>query len=317
MRLRRPATASGVGSACCDTGSVPFTLVSFHAHPDDESLLTGGTLARAAAEGHRVVLVTATAGERGLSSDHLQGKGKLGSTRETELRNAAAALGCARVVLLGYGDSGSGGLRSDIPDEGTVFESPSFADSDPDDIAERLAEILREENADVLTIYDPQGGYGHRDHVQVHRVGLKAASLAQTRVVLEATVDRDSLMSLAAWMGRIPRVRDLIPADQFGSAYLPRSELTHRVDVRPYLRAKRAALAAHHSQSEGGRIRTVGLLLRLPGPLLGLARGTSGSVSAGARRINPCRTTCSARSARSRVRSSKTASHASMVLVRR
>ncbi|WP_030441797.1 PIG-L family deacetylase [Actinoplanes subtropicus] len=79
-----------------------FTLVSFHAHPDDESLLTGGTLARAAAEGHRVVLVVATLGEAGGA----------GARRRAELHRAAEALGCARVVVLGYRDSG---LHGDAP----------------------------------------------------------------------------------------------------------------------------------------------------------------------------------------------------------
>src|SRR3954469_18300192 len=80
-----------------------YTLVSFHAHPDDEALFTGGTLARASAEGHRVVLVVATAGELGLTGGDGAG---LGARRAGELAAAAAALGVARVVTLGYGDSG-------------------------------------------------------------------------------------------------------------------------------------------------------------------------------------------------------------------
>src|SRR5947208_12803701 len=80
-----------------------YTLVAFHAHPDDEALFTGGTLARCSAEGHRVVVVTATAGELGLTG---AGAADLGATRSAELDAAAAALGVARVVHLGYGDSG-------------------------------------------------------------------------------------------------------------------------------------------------------------------------------------------------------------------
>src|SRR3954465_14291784 len=80
-----------------------YTLVSFHAHPDDEALLTGGTLARAAAEGHRVVLVVATGGERGLTGKPVD---DLAAARRRELDQAAAALGVQRVVLLGYEDSG-------------------------------------------------------------------------------------------------------------------------------------------------------------------------------------------------------------------
>jgi LmbE family N-acetylglucosaminyl deacetylase len=244
---------------------VSFTLVAFHAHPDDEALLTGGTLARAAAEGHRVVLVTATSGEAGLAAEELRRDGGLGGRRQAELEQAAAALGVARLVQLGYADSG--------------WEHPTdpslrpFAGLDPEEPAARLAALLREEQADVLTTYDAAGGYGHPDHVQVHRVGARAADLAGTPVLLEATVDRDLLHRWAAALGRVPRVRRLIPPDRFGAAYTPRAELTHRVDVRRHLGAKRAALAAHASQGTGGSLRTVTLLLRLPGPVLGLALG--------------------------------------------
>lgn len=242
-----------------------FTLVSFHAHPDDEALLTGGTLARAAAEGHRVVLVTATAGEAGLSDDRRHDHGDLAGRRLRELALSASALGCARVEVLGYADSGSG---PGAPRPG------GFATLDPRVPAERLAAILREERADALTTYDAHGGYGHPDHVQVHRVGALAAELAGTPLVLEATVDRGLLRRAAAALRAVPGARRLVPDDGFASAYLPRTGLTHRVDVRRHLAAKRAALAAHHSQTTGGgSVRTVGLLLRLPSALLGPVLG--------------------------------------------
>jgi LmbE family N-acetylglucosaminyl deacetylase len=244
-------------SGACKTVEVVFTLVAFHAHPDDEALLTGGTLARAAAEGHRVVLVTATAGEAGLTAAE-QANAGLAATRLSELHTAAAALGCARVVVLGYPDSGSQGP---VPDD-------SFSSLDPQLLAQRLATILREERADVLTTYDERGGYGHRDHVQVHRVGVLAAGLAATPVVLEATVDRARLQRVARLMAWIPGLSRLVPDDRFSSAYTGRDELTHCVDVRRHLGEKRAALAAHRSQTTGASVRTVGLLLHLPGPLL-------------------------------------------------
>jgi LmbE family N-acetylglucosaminyl deacetylase len=248
---------------------VPFTLVSFHAHPDDEALLTGGTLARAAAEGHRVVLVTATAGEAGLSDDGMRRDGALGARRRSELAEAAAALGCARWVLLDYEDSGWG-----EPSPGDPRPRDPFAALDPAGPAARLEAILREEQADVLTIYDVRGGYGHPDHVQVHRVGVLAAARAGTRVVLEATVDRRGLERVAAVLRWLPGVRRLVPPDRFAGSFVARGELTHRVDVRPHLGAKRAALAAHASQATGGSsVRTVALLLRLPRPVLGLALG--------------------------------------------
>lgn len=260
----RPERAAGEPcGSCCETGAVSFTLVAFHAHPDDEALLSGGTLARAADEGHRVVLVSATAGEAGLADgDLLDG---LGERRIEELQRSAAALGIARVEILGYPDSGSSGT----PPPG------SFAALDPAVPAARLAEILREERADAITTYDARGGYGHPDHIQVHRVGALAAQEAGTRVVLEVTVDRGRLQAIARVLARIPGVRRLIPADRFGHAYTARSELTHAVDVRPYLRAKRAALAAHASQGTGGgSIRTVTLLLKVPNWLAAPVLGT-------------------------------------------
>lgn len=230
-----------------------FTLVSFHAHPDDEALLAGGTLARAAAEGHRVVIVTATDGAAGLTSDELKESGRLGNLRLHELQQSAEALGAQRVVTLGYTDG-------------------AFSAIDVTAAAERLAELLREESADVLTSYDPAGGYGHSDHVHVHRVGREAAHLAGTPVLLEATVDRRLLLAAIRAMSFLPRSPHLDPED-FVSSYSATADITHRVNVSGYLDQKRAALTAHHSQSLGGKRRTVSFLLGLPSifvrPVLG------------------------------------------------
>jgi LmbE family N-acetylglucosaminyl deacetylase len=249
-----------------------YTLVSFHAHPDDEALLTGGTLARAAAEGHRVVLVVATKGEAGLADDDAHrpsaGIDGLGARRLAELQASAAALGCARVEVLGYPDSGSSGT----PAPGC------FATVPVEEAAERLAAILTAEHADVLTIYDSFGGYGHPDHVQVHRVGLRAAELAGTAVVLEATADRRWLLRAAAAMRVLARVRSL--GRSSGTALVPRdaytdpARLTHRVDVRSHLDAKRASMTAHASQRGGGDgDRTLAIILRLPRPMFRVLLG--------------------------------------------
>ena len=243
-----------------------YTLVSFHAHPDDEALLTAGTLARAAAEGHRVVIVVATAGGAGLASSVVLAEGPLAQRRMAELRESALAVGCARVECLGYDDSGMAGAPSGAPHP--------FARADRDEAATRLAVLLREERADVLTVYDPAGGYGHPDHVQVHHVGTRAAALAGTPVVLEATVDRRLLLrALRAvrWLPGVPR--DFQPS-RFATAFAAPDRITHRVDVRRYIRHKRAAMAAHASQAgaDTGR-RTLAVLLRLPGPLFRAALG--------------------------------------------
>ncbi len=245
-----------------------FCLVSFHAHPDDEALLTAGTLARAAAEGHRVILVVATSGEAGLSG--AAPGSALGNLRSEELARSAAALGCAEVILLDY------------PDSGMRNENDGFASLPIDPPAERLAAILRAERADVLTIYDRHGGYGHPDHVQVHRVGHRAAELAGTPVVLEATVDRTALvraLSLMHWTRLLPP--NFAP-DRLRHCYSDRASITHRIDVRGYLGAKRRSMAAHASQAAGGSgPRTLALFLKLPRPLYRRVFGTEWFIERG------------------------------------
>ncbi len=254
-RVRHDASSSPGG---------PFTLVCLHAHPDDESLLTGGTMARAAAQGHRVVLVVATGGEAGLSTGGIS-EGDLRLRRRGELDHAASLLGVARVVHWDYADSGS---------DRSAPRPGGFSTRSVDDVAERLAAVLREERAHVLTTYDAVGGYGHPDHVQVHRVGLRAAELAGTPVVLEATVHRELLQRALRLIGWLPGLPAEFSAKRFARSYRSGASITHRVDVRPYAGAKRAAMAAHVSQATADEgTRTLEVLLRLPVPLFRAALG--------------------------------------------
>lgn len=251
--------------------TVPYTVVSFHAHPDDEALLTAGTLARAVAEGHRVVLVTATDGAAGLTATDTPTATAtpadtavdLGPRRLAELERAGAALGCTDVRYLGYEDSGMDG-RAGHPGR-------SFATADVEEAASTLAAVLTQTQADVLTIYDPAGGYGHPDHVQVHRVGTRAAQIAGTPVVLEATVDRTPLVRVLTILKRLGVLNRLgvDPAEwspaRFASAYADPGRITHRVNIRPYTQAKRQAMAAHATQSTADAVtRTLAVFLRLP-----------------------------------------------------
>ncbi len=248
---------------------MPYTLVSFHAHPDDEALLTAGTLARAAAEGHRVVLVVATSGEAGLAaSAYTAGpEASLGTVRRAELERSAAALGCARVVWLGYADSGLADARSGDP--------ASFADADIESAAQRLAAVLTEESADVLTTYDAAGGYGHPDHIAVHHVGARAAQLAGTAVVLQATVDRRLLLRVLRVLrlaGRVLRLPAEFDPARFTAAYTAPEALTHRVDVSRYTASKRAAMQAHVTQTSADfGARTLAICLKLPRPVFAAA----------------------------------------------
>jgi LmbE family N-acetylglucosaminyl deacetylase len=221
------------------------TLVSFHAHPDDEAITCGGTMAMAAAAGHRVVLVTATAGECGEVPDGILAAGEtLGERRQKELAEAAAILGVARVEILGYRDSGMIGTKEN--------EDPScFWQTPVDDAAARLARILAEERPDAFTVYDEHGNYGHPDHIQVHRVGVRAAEMAAVERVYESTMNRDHfrrLMARATELGlgeisELPDMEDI--SDQMG---LPERLLTTAIDVSAQLDTKRRAMAAHASQ---------------------------------------------------------------------
>jgi len=218
-----------------------YTLVLFHAHPDDEAIATGGTMARAKSEGHRVVLLSATRGELGeFAPDSLAPGEQLVDRRVAELHAAAEVLGADRVEFLDYLDSGMAG-------EPTNDAPGSFASADVEEAAQRLARILEEEHADVLTIYDKNGNYGHPDHIQVHVVGKRAAEIAGTKRVYEATVDRDYLLGLMAQMAtENPDVPEA-PAD-VETLGMPADMITTTVDVRDFVDAKRAAMVAHASQ---------------------------------------------------------------------
>jgi LmbE family N-acetylglucosaminyl deacetylase len=234
-----------------------YTLVAFHAHPDDEALFTGGTLARCSAEGHRVVVVTATSGGLGLTDES---HADLAATRLAELDAAAAVLGVARVVTLGYGDSGM--------DDSTPAPAGSLCAAPVAEVADRLAAVLVEEAADAVTIYDPNGGYGHRDHVRIHEAGLAAATQAGTRLVLEATVARESLQRGVRLLNRVGVRPGGVRSQDLAGTYRPSAQITHEIDVRRWVPVKLRALAAHASQASGGTdIRTVALLSRLPRPL--------------------------------------------------
>jgi LmbE family N-acetylglucosaminyl deacetylase len=215
------------------------TLVSFHAHPDDECIQCGGVMRKAADEGHRVVLVVATRGEVGEVQDGFLDDGELLSDRRVRETHASAeVLGVKRVEFLGYVDSGMMG-------ESTNDAPNTFWTASVEEAAARLAAILVEEAADVLTVYDDNGGYGHPDHIQVHRVGLRAAELAGTPRVYQATMNRDHVnrgREMAAAAGYpMPEV----DTSGFGK---PEAELTTAVDVTAFLDAKKAAMRAHASQ---------------------------------------------------------------------
>lgn len=219
------------------------TLVSFHAHPDDECIQCGGVMRKAFEDGHRVVLVVATQGEHGEVPDGFLSDGEaLWQRRIAETEAAAEILGVQRLEFLGYVDSGMMGTpTNDAPG--------SFWTASVDEAAAKLAEILRQERAEVLTCYDDNGHYGHPDHIQVHRVGMRAAELAGTPRVYQSTMNRDHLRrGMAVLAEQVEADGVEIPdlgADTVGK---PESVITTAVDVRAFLDHKRRAMRAHASQ---------------------------------------------------------------------
>ncbi len=216
------------------------TIAFLHAHPDDEAIFTGGTMARLADDGHRVVLVVATGGELGLG---VAGPHPLDATRRRETEVAAELLGVASVAFLDHPDSGmEGDPANDAPG--------SFWSADVETAALRVAELLVAESTDSLVVYDPHGIYGHPDHVQGHRVGVRAAQLAGVGSLYEMTVDREYLHFVETHL-----VEEAALAGDLGLAgsHIGYSsvEIDVVVDVRSQLDRKRAAMAAHVSQLPG------------------------------------------------------------------
>jgi LmbE family N-acetylglucosaminyl deacetylase len=238
------------------------TVLAFHAHPDDEVLLTGGTLAKLAAEGHRVIIVVACDGVMGPAT------GRNGRARLDMLRASAAALGASRVEHLGYADSGHGPVLYPDPPDRTRFVRADLGQA-----AARLADLIRTEHVDLLLGYDQRGGYGHPDHIKVHQVGALAAEMTGTRI-LAATVPRE-LVSWAFYPLRLVRLVVRYDPQAIRGSFTPRKAITHRIDVRRHAARKRAALAAHHCewQRTGRAARLARFMLALPVPLFALFLG--------------------------------------------
>lgn len=190
------------------------------------------------------MLVLATRGEQGEPVEGVLDLGEaLGDRRVAEARASGEILGAHRVEFLGYEDSGMIGEASN--------DNPvCFWHADVHEAATHLAAILQEEEADVLTVYDPHGGYGHPDHIQVHRVGTEAADLAGVSSVFWATMNRTRIKQLMAESPELTESMgeertENLDQDTFG---MTEDAITHAVDVAAVITNKREAMAAHASQ---------------------------------------------------------------------
>ncbi len=219
-------------------------------------------MARASAEGHRVVLVVATNGAHGEVPDDLAAGETLVDRRRRETEASAETLGVHRIVWLGYDDSGMNGWSQND-------HSESFHQAAIDEAAQRVAEVVREEDADVLTIYDWHGGYGHPDHVKIHKVGVRVGELVPRLRIAEATSNRTvivAMMKQAIESGTMPTVDgDAVefdpegPADDGNPFGTPEAEITLAVDVSTFTEVKRAALMCHRSQ-----VSDTSLFMKMP-----------------------------------------------------
>jgi LmbE family N-acetylglucosaminyl deacetylase len=227
---------------------VPRSLLAVHAHPDDETITTGGTLARSAAQGVRTIVVTCTRGDLG---ENLSGEaGEVGALRDRELRAALATLGVSRHVYLPYLDSGMAGeIWNHRP--GAFWAAPI------DEAVQHLLAVIRDERPQVMLAYDETGGYGHPDHVRAHQVALAAFEAAGdarpsklylvriplgwsrefVRSLRQAGIDAPASAACGADAG--PAVLEVGTPDDL---------VTTEVDVSAYVDTKYAALACHRSQ---------------------------------------------------------------------
>lgn len=233
-----------------------LTLMAVHAHPDDEVIGTGGVLARSADEGIRTVLVTCTNGEQGdgpggvKPGDPGHDEAEVSRRRLSELSDSAAHLAIAHVELLGYRDSGMDGWATNhAPD--------AFCNVPLDQATERLVALMEQYRPQVVVTYDENGGYGHPDHIQAHRVAVAAtqASMIPSKLYYSA-IPRARVAELFEYLraaGTDMQNMELPP--DFGT---PDEQITTVVDVSAYVERKRKALEAHASQ--GDNI----FLLRLP-----------------------------------------------------
>jgi LmbE family N-acetylglucosaminyl deacetylase len=237
-----------------------LTLMAVHAHPDDEASGTGGVLARYAAEGLRTVLVTCTDGRCGDGPGGVKPGGPghdpeaVAAARQAELEASCAILGVTDLELLGYPDSGMAGWSTnDVP--GSFWTTPV------EDAASRLVELIERYRPDVVVTYDPNGFYGHPDHVQAHRITTAALERSASTPKVYWTTMPHSAMAKFAEMAREAGMEfdeaDL-PADmpQIG---LPDDEISTWVDVTAYADRKFAALGAHASQEETMPFLSMGL----------------------------------------------------------
>ncbi|MFQ6100848.1 MAG: PIG-L family deacetylase [Anaerolineae bacterium] len=228
------------------------TLLAVFAHPDDESFGPGGTLAKYAAEGVAVHLICATLGEAGESdTPEPDGCGDLACQREQELRCAADILGLTEVHLLGYRDSGMAGSPANLHPRALV-------QADPDTLIGQVADLMRRLRPQVVLTFDPFGGYGHPDHIAMHRATVAAYERLpdgeRPQKLYFTTFPRTTLR----WAVRLMPLFGVNPAAlgknqdiNLRAVLAHELPVTTRIDISAYYEVKQRAGACHSSQLSG------------------------------------------------------------------
>lgn len=234
------------------------TIVGVFAHPDDEALLAGGTLARYAAEGARVAVITCTGGEAGESWDPTLDPVRLSEVRREELREACDLLGVGQVQILGYHDSG-------VPARG---DPRSLVAAPLAQIADRIAAALAPLGPDVVITHDPTGGYGHPDHIRASEATTLAVGLLARRPLLyHAIIPQrvvDAFERAFAGAGLQAGRAAAAGADMERDVGVLDGVVTTTIDVSAHVGTKRDAVRAHRSQMADH------VLFRLPLPVLAI-----------------------------------------------
>ena len=231
------------------------TLVCVHAHPDDEALFTAGITSHYADRGYRVVLITCTNGQLGLDdgarpgSDPLHDVEITRATRAAELQRAAPVAGFARVVTLGYDDSGMTGWAQNESRQ-------AFMNADVGCVARTIAAIFDEEDATVVVTYDENGFYGHPDHIMANVVTRAALEVASSPQRLYYPVVPKAVLEEFVEGARAKGV--FLPAWILNAAHTVSDEMVATtMDVRAFARRKHQAIVTHASQVDNADLVTM------------------------------------------------------------
>jgi LmbE family N-acetylglucosaminyl deacetylase len=230
-------------------------ILAIFAHPDDEAFGTGGSLSHFAAEGHRVSLICATRGEVGEISDpSLATPETLGDVREGELRCAAETMGIVELILLDYRDSG-------MLNSAGNQDPRAFINAPAEKVVYQLVECIRRIQPDVIVTFEPHGGYGHPDHIAIHRHTVTAFHAAsdpsfaselgnawQTSRLFYTAIPRSFFLELRGQieaMGGDSADMDWLENPDLG---WPDEEITVVLDVSSTVDSKWEALNCHRTQ---------------------------------------------------------------------